>query len=338
MFLLKLWFKLLDSNYDETMIAQHIADFMQANNNYLLSCHVNADGDAIAATLAVAQVLDQLGKSYRIVLHDDVPDQRFTYLKHFDKIEHAQTAEPFAPDAAIICDTPTRERMGDVASFLPAREKVVKIDHHPDEDQFAALHWVDLNSSSTTCLVYQILEHLPIAYDVDLAQTVLSGLMYDTGRFSYRNTKAIDFLIASKMMEYGANVELSYKKIFGENTASALQTIGKGLSELETFFNGQVGIIYLDHEETIKNPSGEIEELANYTTQVRGTHVGFFVRQPKRGFFKISLRSRGDVNVNAVARAFGGGGHEKASGCRIEAESFDEVKRQLLAEVEKHLA
>jgi phosphoesterase RecJ-like protein len=319
------------------MIAKQIAAFMQANNNYLLSCHINADGDAISATLAVAQALDQLGKTYRVILHDELPDQRFTYLKHFEKIEWIGDVHNFQPTAAIVCDTPTRERMGDVANIIPASEKMVKIDHHPDEDQFADLHWVDLNSSSTTCLVYQILEELPIQYDVDLAQTMLSGLMYDTGRFSYRNTKAIDFLIASKMVEYGANVELSYKKIFGENTASALQTIGKGLSDLQTYFNGQVGIIYLDHEETNRNPSGEIEELANYTTQVRGTHVGFFVRQPKIGLFKISLRSRGDVNVNAVARAFGGGGHEKASGCRIEAENFEAVRSQLLAEVEKHL-
>lgn len=319
------------------MIAKKIADFIRQNNNYLLSCHINADGDAISSTLAIAFVLEQFNKSYRIVLHDELPDQRFSFLKQFEKIEWVDTCSTLTFDAAIICDTPSRERMGEVARLLPAREKTVKIDHHPDDDAFAALSWVDLNSSSTTCLVYQVFQELDLVYDSDLAQIILSGLMYDTGRFSYRNTKAIDFKIASEMLENGANVELSYKKIFGENTASALQTIGNGLANLETFFNGQVGIIYLDEDETNKNPSGEIEELANFTTQIRGSHVGFFVRQPKTGLFKISLRSRGKVNVRDLAAAFGGGGHEKASGCRVEASDFETVKSMLLKETETHL-
>ena len=318
------------------MLIKKIADFIRKNDDFLIAGHINADGDAISASLAISLLLDSLGKSYELLFDDLTVDPRFDYLKNYEKIKCAQKEKIKIKKAAIICDTPTTERMGAAANFLPNHSQTVKIDHHPDEEDFAAYNLVDLDSSSTTCLVYKIIEEFDIDYDQDLAQIILSGLMYDTGRFSYRNTKAIDFEIASKMLKNGANPELSYKKIFAESSLKALKTIGFGLASMETYFNNQVGIIYLDLEETKKNRSDEIEELASYSTSVKGCHVGYFIREAEPDLFKVSLRSKGDVNVNEVAAAFGGGGHQKASGCRMTGK-IEDIKKAILSETEEHL-
>jgi bifunctional oligoribonuclease and PAP phosphatase NrnA len=317
-------------------LIKKIANFIRNNDDFLIAGHISADGDAISASLAISVLLDSLGKKYRLLFDDVKVDPRFEYLKNYNLIKCARNEKISKMKAAIICDTPTTERMGAAVNFLPEYSQTVKIDHHPDEEDFALYNLVDLDSSSTTCLVYKIMEEFDIKYDQDLAQIVLSGLMYDTGRFSYRNTKAIDFEIAAKMLTSGANPELSYKKIFAESSLKALNTIGFGLSNMETFYNNQVGIIYLDNNETKKNRSDEIEELASYSTSVKGCHVGYFIREAEPGLFKISLRSKGDVNVNEVAAKFGGGGHQKASGCRMEG-SIGDIKKTILAETEKHL-
>jgi phosphoesterase RecJ-like protein len=313
-----------------------ISEFLKLNDNFLVSCHINADGDAISSALAITQILDYLQKKYRIILHDKNPDKRFYYLKNFDKIEWAGNVSDFQANAAIICDTPTRERIGDPAKFLPDRTKIIKLDHHPDEDPFADLFWVDVNISSTTFTVYHIMTKLQIQPDKDLAMTIFSGLMYDTGRFSYQNTSDEDFLIASEMIKAGADPASAFKKIFAENSVNALKTIGKGLTNLETYYDNQVVIIYLDLQETRKNSPGEIEELAALTTYVEGSHIGYFIREVEESIFKISFRSKGRVNVNEVAAKFGGGGHEKASGCKIKG-SYLDIKKQLLEESKKHL-
>lgn len=319
------------------MEAKRIAEFIKNNDNFVIAGHINADGDAISASLACAQVLEKLNKNYKIMLDDVVPDRRYNFLKKFDEIVCARDDIDFKADAAIMCDTPTVERLGAVSKYLPDFDHIVKIDHHPNEEVFGKYSWVDTDSSSTTCLIYQVFEELDITYDKDLAQTILSGIMFDTGRFSYQNTRSIDFLIASKMTEYGAETAYSYKKIFSETSLSALKTIGKGLKELETFYDNQIGIIHLNLAETSRNPPGEIEELAAFTTAVRGTHVGVFIREVSQGFFKVSLRSKDEVNVNKIAAHFGGGGHIKASGCRIEANTYEDVKALLLEQFEKQL-
>jgi phosphoesterase RecJ-like protein len=315
-----------------------IEQFIRENDNFLVAGHRNADGDAIASSLAISLLLKKLNKKYRLIFHDKVIDKRFSFLEDSEKIQSIATfSEDFEIKSAIICDTPSFERLGDVSKLLPLKKKILKIDHHPTEEHFAEIDWTDENSSSTTCLVYQILEHFNFEFNKNSAQIILTGIMYDTGRFSYRNTKAIDFEISAKMLRFGADVEKSYVQIFCENPLSATRTIGIGLKKMETFFNNQVGLIYLNLKETLGSKSGEIEELSSLTTSVEGTHVGFFIREPEENIIKISFRSRGDINVNEIAAHFGGGGHTKAAGCRITNREYKDIKEELLTITEKYL-
>jgi phosphoesterase RecJ-like protein len=317
-------------------LARKIKKFIDQNDNFLLSAHVNADGDAIASVLALGMLLDQMKKNYNMVLHDQEPDTRFNYLKNFDKIVSYNDKLQIHSNHAIILDVPGIKRLGNVQKLLPPRSHIVRIDHHPTEDDFAGLEMVDEGASSTTHLIYELIETVRANVDLDLASAIYTGIVYDTGRFSFSNTTARDMYICGRMIDIGVDPSEINNRIFFENSFAALRTIGKGLASMESHLDGAVIIIYLDYGSMKNNHQGEIDELANYSVAIRGGQVGLFIREAEPGLHKISLRSKGKVDVNQVAKVFYGGGHARAAGCRIQG-SKDEVIRLLLAEIEKRL-
>ncbi len=324
-------------------IAGRIFQFIHEHNNFLLSSHINADGDAVASIIAMRLLLKKLGKRSVMVLHDATVDPRYDFLEEFQQIHSLQDGKDFSAElgkesiqSAIILDVPGRHRLGDVSKLLPAKSNIVKIDHHPLEDEMGAIEWVDINSSSTAAMVYEIIEASGVALDAGLAKALFTGIIYDTGRFSFSNTRARDFYIASRLVAAGVEPSEITNRVFFENSFQALKTIGAGLSSLEHYLNGRVNVIYLSHQQLAESKQNEIEELANYTVAVRGGKVGLFIREIESGAHKISLRSHSHVDVNQVAKAFDGGGHTRAAGCRISG-SKDEVIRRLLKEIEKQL-
>jgi phosphoesterase RecJ-like protein len=317
-------------------IAKKIHAFIEQHDHYLLSAHVNADGDAIASVIAVGLLLGKMGKQYKMVLHDQEIDFRFTYLKNFDKILPYSQNVSLQIENAIILDVPGLNRMGDVAKLLPSRDHIVKIDHHPVEDDFAHLNLVDESASSTTRLVYEIASISGITIDNEMAKAIYTGIIYDTGRLSFSNTSSRDMFICGQMIDLGVDPADITNRIFFENSFEALRTIGKGLASMENYLNGMVNIIYLDHENMRGNHQGEIEELANYSVAIRGGKVGVFIREVKPNYHKISLRAKYGIDVNRIAKVFDGGGHTRAAGCRIEG-SKEEVIQKLINEIAKRL-
>jgi len=316
--------------------ANEVLEFINHNDNFLVSAHINADGDAIASVIAMGILLGHLKKRYYMVLNDAQIDSRFSYLKKFDRIITYNFALDLQLKSAIILDVPGTKRLGNVEKLLPHRSKTIKIDHHPEEDDFAVVSMAFENASSTTQLVYEIIDQKNMKFDFDLAQTINTGIVYDTGRFSFSNTTSRDMYICGKMIDHGVQPAEINDRIFFENSFEAIRTIGKGLAKLEHYLNGAVNVIYLDHSIMSLNHHGEIEELANYSVAIRGGKVGMFIREIRPRFHKVSLRSKADVDVNRVAKKFNGGGHTKASGCRLDG-TKTEVIEKLLAEIRKQL-
>ena len=316
--------------------ANEVLEFINHNDNFLVSAHINADGDAIASVIAMGILLGHLKKRYYMVLNDAQIDSRFSYLKNFDRIITYNFALDLQLKSAIILDVPGTKRLGNVEKLLPHRSKTIKIDHHPEEDDFAVVSMAFENASSTTQLVYEIIDQTNMKFDFDLAQAIYTGIVYDTGRFSFSNTTSRDMYICGKMIDHGVQPSEINDRIFFENSFEAIRTIGKGLAKLEHYLNGAVNVIYLEHSIMSLNHHGEIEELANYSVAIRGGKVGMFIREIRPRFHKVSLRSKADIDVNRVAKKFNGGGHTKASGCRLDG-TKTEVIEKLLAEIKKQL-
>jgi phosphoesterase RecJ-like protein len=316
--------------------ARKILDFLQQADNFLLSAHLNADGDAIASVIAFNLLLNAIGKKSRMILHDQSFDSRFSYLKNFNKIESYNSRIQGNFEAAVILDVPGLNRLGDVLNLLPDPSKIVKIDHHPSEDDFAFLTMVDEHASSTTQLIYEIIDQSQIRIDRPMAQAIYTGIVYDTGRFSFSNTTARDMYICGKMIDLGVDPAYINNCIFFENSFQALRIIGEGLANMESHLDGDVNVIYLSYREMNNGHQGEIEELANYSVAIRGGQVGLFIREIQPGFHKVSFRSKGKVDVNQVAKKFSGGGHTRAAGCRIEGKK-DTIIKEILTEIKKQL-
>ena len=324
-------------------IITKILEFISANDNYLVTTHQNADGDAYASALAVGYFLKKLGKKYEVIIHDRDKDTKYQYLWGWDKIISLPKDQDNLPeqsgtkhDAAIILDVPSKSRIGNPSKLLPQPKKCIKVDHHPEEDNLSIINLVDTAASSTCQLVYEIFSRGKVQFDSDLANMLFCGIMYDTGRFSFSNTRQRDFEIAAHLLQFGVKPHDVANRLFFSSSFESLRIIGKGLAEMEAHLSGKLCIIFLPLSVMLNNNHSEIEELANYSVAIKGSEVGLFIRETKPNFFKVSFRSRGLVNVNKVAKTFGGGGHEHAAGCKFEGD-FGKLKNKLISEVGKQL-
>lgn len=324
-------------------IISKILEFISANDNYLVTTHQNADGDAYASVLAVAYFLDNLDKKNEVVIHDPEKDTKYQYLRGWDRIislpkdSDGRSKQPDTKyDAAIILDVPSKSRIGNPSKLLPPPEKCIKVDHHPEEEDLSHINLVDTAASSTCQLIYEIFSQGKVQFDYDLANLIFSGIMYDTGRFSFSNTRQRDFEIAAHLLQFGVKPHEVANRLFFSSSFDSLRVIGKGLAEMESHLDGKLCIIFLPLSVMQNNNHSEIEELANYSVAIKGSEVGLFIRETKPNFFKVSFRSRGLVNVNRVAKTFGGGGHAHAAGCKFEGD-FSQLKQKLISEVGKQL-
>jgi len=313
---------------------QNIIHFLKNSDKFLITTHMNADGDAYASVLAIAYLLESWGKSYQIVFEDSEKEDKYQFLWGWEKIKLYKKPWPQKFEAAVILDVPSTERIGGPSDILPLPKKCIKIDHHPSEEHLADLNLVDTLASSTSQLVYEVISRTDIPFNYDIANILFSGIMYDTGRFSFSNTSQRDFEISAHLLQYGVKPHQVARHLFFSNSFNSMKTIGYGLANMESHLEGKVCLIYLPLEIMRQNNHYEIEDLANYSVAIRGVEVGLFIRQPKPGYFKVSFRSRGMIDVNRVAKAFGGGGHKHAAGCRVEA-SYEDLKQRLIEEISK---
>jgi phosphoesterase RecJ-like protein len=313
-----------------------ILRFIEKSDNFLLTIHQNADGDAYASILAIGHLLDALNKSYRMIIHDSQIQSKYLFLKGIDKIQHYRSDSEIKFDAAFVLDVPSLKRIGDPANLLPPSDYCVKIDHHPVEEEFARYNMVDTDASSTSQLIYEIFETGNIPLNREIAEIIFAGIMYDTGRFSFSNTRQRDFEIAAKLTEYDIKPHVIANHLFFTSSFESIKTLGYALDNMQVYLDGKISIIYLSNKMMINKNHAEIEELANYSVAIKGVEVGLFIREIEPQFFKISLRSRGKANVNAIARIFGGGGHTHAAGMRYRG-NLEDLKQKLVSEIAKHL-
>jgi phosphoesterase RecJ-like protein len=317
------------------LLAQ-IIEWLQERDEFILTTHMNADGDAFASVLAMSYLLENWKKKYQIVIHDQRIDHKYDFFWGIENVRSFSKEFKSTFPAAIVLDVPSLKRVGDTVGLLPARENCVKIDHHPVEDDFAIYSYVDVEASSTSQLIYELIDESGIQLTKPLAELIFAGIMYDTGRFSFSKTRQRDFLIAAELLTYGVKPHQVAGALFFNNSFHSMRTLGYALANLKLLLNGKLSIIFIPLEVMENNNHAEIEELANYSVAIQGIEVGIFVREVQPHYFKISFRSKGNVNVNLIAKTFGGGGHMHAAGARYSG-SYDDLEVKIANEVKKFL-
>jgi bifunctional oligoribonuclease and PAP phosphatase NrnA len=294
---------------------------IRSRHRFVVTSHARPDGDGIGSALACGQILRVMGKDAVVVMHDGVP-RIYQNLPFAELVVHADTVPH--NDAVILleCDSTRRTLLDGLdKSFL------INIDHHVSGRNFADVNWIDSSVMATAELVYRLARLACVPVDRDIATCLYTALMTDTGSFMFEGTNEHTFTVARELVLAGADPAQCARPIYFGHSAAKMRLLGAALSNLHR--DGGLAWISVTQDEMQRFEAREedCEGLVNYALSITDVQVAVFFRELPDGRFRVSLRSKGEVNVSTVAEDFGGGGHKCASGCAVNGPLPDAVSR-----------
>ena len=290
-------------------VLQHI----ERRERFALTSHARPDGDAISSTIALGEILRQMGKQTEIVLHDGVP-RIYQQLPFVETVIKADSLNGNY-DAVILleCDNIERTRLEGVE-----RQFLINIDHHKSGHTFAHVNWIDPTAVATGELVYKLARAAGVKITPQIATCIYMAVIADTGSFMFEGTNAHTFELARELVLAGADPARCARHIYFGHSTAKLRLLGAALSALQR--EGPLAWIWATQEQMER--VGAIEEdcegLVNYALSIGDAQVAAFFRELPDGRFRVSLRSKGALDVSRIAEEFGGGGHECASGLAVD--------------------
>jgi phosphoesterase RecJ-like protein len=312
------------------------ADIVRAiaeRRSFVLTSHARPDGDAIGSQLAMAFALRQLGKQARCVNRDVAPPP----LQSFPGVSEIEIAAMFDgnAEAVIVMECGDLARTG-VKGF--DRSFIINIDHHPGNTLFGAINWFDESACACGEMVFECIELLGVPFTKEMATHIYLAILTDTGGFHYANISARTFEICRRCVEAGVDPAEIAHTVYDSSTMARLRLMGGVLHDLELALDGRVAIANLSlelHRQTCSTPE-DAEGLINLPLTVKEIQAIAFCKEAEPGCYRVSMRSKGNVDVNAIAKHFGGGGHKNAAGCTITG-NYADVRARLLPELERAL-
>lgn len=308
-----------------------ICDLIHRSNSFLLTTHINPEGDAIGSELALALFLEQMGKAVFVLNQDPVP-YFLQFLPGVDKVQNHGPARLF--DVGILLDCGSPDRTGSVREHLSLCEKIVSIDHHATQCGFGDICYIDSQASSTGELVFRLINSLGTDIEPDIATLLWVAITTDTGSFRYSNTTSSSLKVAAELVERGANPSHISEQLFEKHPPKKLQLLSQVLSTLEVLEDGRIASITILKKDMEKMEAKDdlLEGFINYPRSIEGVVVAVSFREEHDGYFKVSLRAKENADVAKVATFFNGGGHIKAAGFRLNG-NLAEVKRDVYGKI-----
>ena len=296
----------------ESDTLQRAAEEIRRRRRFVIASHVRPDGDAIGSQLAMAYALRALGKEARIVNRDPPPLPLLSFPGVAD-IEIAERIDD-SGDAVIVMETGDVSRTG--VAGLDAGF-VINIDHHVGNTMYGAVNWFDVSAAACGEMVFDLVRELRVPLTYEIAVHVYVAILTDTGSFHYSNISPRTFDTCRQCVEAGVNPQAVARAVFDSNSLGRLKLFGAVLSGMQLDAAGQVATLTVD-EQLLADCGATYEDtdgLINLPLTVKGIQAVIFFKKIGPDDWRISLRSKGNIDVNAVAKQFGGGGHKNASGC-----------------------
>ncbi len=309
-----------------------LAALIRAGSRFVVSTHVRPEGDALGSQLALAALLGAGGKTVSLVNRDPVPET-FRFLPGWDRIEVSdRISGPF--DFWVIVDCPGPERTG-LSWEGDVSDRVVVIDHHPrEEKEPGGRIWSDPGAAAAGLMIARLARAMGAEIDSQTATLLYAAIMTDTGSFRYLNTSPEALAEASLLVAAGAEPWGVAQALFENDSAARLRLLAGALGTLSLGADGTVA--WVDVSKKVLDAAGagpaDSEGFANYPRSIRGVEVGISFEEIGPDSVRVSLRSRGRVNVAEVAAAFGGGGHAAAAGATV-AGPAEAVRARVLGAV-----
>ena len=306
---------------------------LRRHQRIAVTSHMRPDGDALGSALALAWALQALGKDARVIMRDPAP----VPLDEFpgvDSIDVAATV-PESTDAVVVLECGDLARTG-----LEGLERfhVINVDHHPGNTGYGAVTWFDRLAAACGEMVFEIITELGVPITPDMATQLFVAIVTDTGSFRYAGVSPRTFSISARLLEAGADPVAVARTLFDGNTIGRLRVQGAVLRTMALVESGRVATLHLDLDTlaaTGADPD-ETDGLINMPLSVKAIQSVVFFKQADHGQYRVSLRSKGDIDVGKVARSFGGGGHKNAAGCTltgtladVHAQVFERLRPEL---------
>lgn len=305
------------------------ASVLRSARHVVIGSHVDPDGDAIGSSLGLAHALEALGISVTLALGSgERCPATYAFLPGAERF--TAPVRPREPHTLVALDIPDLPRLGAAASLAEGAEAVVVIDHHPDAVEVGDVAVFDSSAAATGALVWQLLPYLGVEPDERIATCLYTAVLTDTGRFSYANTTAGTLRLAADMVGAGAHPNDIYTAVYENRSAGAQQLVGRTLARVTVVNGGRVAYSWIgpeDFTETGALPE-EAENLIDFVRALGGVEV-VFLAKVNGGTVRGNLRSKSDIDVSAIARELGGGGHRAAAGFTVDGDLSSLLERLL---------
>jgi phosphoesterase RecJ-like protein len=322
----------------QTADLEAVVDAIRSNDRFLITTHENPDGDALGSILAMKLGLEQLGKDGFLYLSGTIP-----LPTEYDFMDLAELSRELPGDAGervlLALDCANARRLGADPAFVENAPLVVNVDHHHDNSRFGRINLIVPRASSTGEILYDLFRELGVRVTPEIAEALYIALVTDTGRFQYTNTTPKALRIAAELVEAGANVHQVFQDVY-ENVAFAkLKLLARALEKARVYEGGRLIVADLERSDFAAAGAEEpfAEGIIDYLRAVEGAEIVALIREPptQNGpTRRVSLRTRGSgIDVSAIARKSGGGGHPQAAGFSSEDspdEIVDFIRREFL--------
>jgi bifunctional oligoribonuclease and PAP phosphatase NrnA len=308
---------------------QAVAETLLANDKFLVVTHENSDGDALGSLLATTIALRQLGKDVEMFLsgNSSVP-QEYSFMQLNGLLR--ELPSDLAERVLVAVDCAKADRIGPDPAPVERAKLVVDIDHHHDNTRFGSVNLIVSDASSTGEVLRDVFAELGVAITPEIAEPLYIALVTDTGRFQYSNTTPKSLRLAAELVEKGADVHAVFQQVYESVEFAKMKLLARALDRARVLEGGRIVVSHLVRTDFAEVGAVEpySEGIIDYLRAVEGAELAVLIREPPRDdgpLRRISLRASVDeLDVSAIARLFGGGGHRQAAGFSSE-KSIDEI-------------
>ncbi len=317
---------------------QAVVDAIRAHGRFLVTTHENPDGDALGSLLAMRLALQQLGKDAFIYLAGRAPlPAEYAFLELDDLLR--ELPEEAGELVLVAVDCANESRLGPDPEILMSAPLVLDIDHHHDNTRFGDVNLIVPDASSTAEVLRDVFRELGVQITPEIAEPLYTALVTDTGRFQYANTTPKALRLAAELVEAGADVHRVFQGVYESVQFAKLKLLARALERAQVYEGGRIVVSYLKRDDFVEVGAAEpySEGIIDYLRAVEGADMAVLIREPPRSdgpTRRVSLRASVDeLDVSAIARKSGGGGHRQAAGF-----SSDESVEQITEFVRREFA
>ena len=310
-----------------------IVKFTKSHKRFAITSHARPDGDSIGSELALALALEELGKTAHVYNADGHP-QAFSSMPGIEQIRTTDhLSGQYEAIFVLECNDLSRPKLANLSRYYS-----INIDHHPGTRPFGNLNWVDTSAAAVGEMIYRLIRGLDVPLTPEISTNLYVAILTDTGSFQFSNTRAETFQIAGELVARGANPGRIAQAVYMSQPHSKVRLLARVLGTLQLHPSKKIAWILLT-QEMLKQAAASVNEtegMVNYALFLEGVEMAAFFREENQEHFRVSLRSKREHDVGAVARRFGGGGHRATAGLSMEG-PFSEVSDRVIGELERLL-